>query len=87
MRKRFIVLAVALFASSNAFAVSLINKDSKSYDIKVIGSSTMSTSIQSGTVKNGICNSSCKIVVDGVGDIEASGSDKVVIKDGKLSIK
>ncbi len=75
--------AVALIATS-AHAVSLQNKDSKSYDIRVKGSSTMSTSIQSSTVKNNIC-SSCTIEVSGVGSIDASGSDRVVIKGGKLS--
>ena len=84
---RTVTLAlVALMASSSAvFAVSLQNKDSKSYNIRVKGSSsTMSTSISGGTVKGNIC-SSCKITVDGVGSIDASGSDKVIIKNGKLS--
>ncbi len=72
--------------SSFAQAVSLQNKDSKSYSIKVKGSSsTMSTSINSGTTKGSICSSSCTIIVDGVGEIDASGSDRVVIKNGKLS--
>jgi|GEM_PF-4820406 len=74
-----------LLVSSMSQAVSLQNKDNKSYDIKVKGSSTMSTSINGGTTKSSICSSSCTIEVDGVGSIEASGSDRVVIKDGKLS--
>ena len=80
------IALIALMASSAAaFAVSLQNKDSKSYNIRVKGSSsTMSTSISGGTVKGSIC-SSCKITVDGVGSIDASGSDKVIIKNGKLS--
>ena len=79
------LLMVLLFTSSLVSAVSLQNKDSKSYDIKVKGSSTMSTSISGGTTKGSICSSSCTIEVDGVGSIEASGSDRVVIKNGKLS--
>ncbi len=72
--------------SSFAQAVSLQNKDSKSYNIKVKGSSsTMSASINSGTIKGSICSSPCTIVVDGVGEIDASGSDRIVIKNGKLS--
>lgn len=79
-------LLILLLASALSHAVSLQNKDSKSYDIKVKGSSsTMSSSINSGTVKNNICSSSCKIIVDSVGEIEASGSDRVVIKDGNIS--
>lgn len=82
MKKRVIAL---LMVSSMAQAVSLQNKDNKSYDIKVKGSSTMTTTINSGTTKSSICSSSCTIEVDGVGSIDASGSDRVVIKDGKLS--
>ncbi len=84
MKKSLLVLLMSV--SSFTQAVSLQNKDSRSYDIKVKGSSsTMSTSISGGTTKGGICSSSCKIKVDGVGEIEASGSDKVVIKNGELS--
>ncbi len=83
---KYLVLTLAFFSSCSQ-AVSLHNKDSQSYDIKVKGeSSTMSTSISGGTVKGKIC-SSCEIIVEGVGSIEASGSDKVVIENGKLSIK
>ncbi len=85
MLKFPLIVAAALCLSFSASAVTLQNKDSSSYDIKVRGSSsTMSTSISGGTVKNNICNS-CKIEVKGVGEVEASGSDKVVIKDGKLT--
>lgn len=80
-----ILMIAMLMVSSLSQAVSLQNKDNKSYDIKVKGSSTMTTSISSGTTKSSICSSSCTIEVDGVGSIDASGSDKVVIKDGKLS--
>jgi hypothetical protein len=80
------LLIALVLVSSFAQAVSLQNKDSKSYNIKVKGSSsTMSTSINSGTTKGSICSSSCTIIVDGVGEIDASGSDRVVIKNGKLS--
>ncbi len=83
MRKLLITLVLV---SSFAQAVSLQNKDSKSYNIKVKGSSsTMSASINSGTTKGSVCSSSCTIIVDGVGEIDASGSDRVVIKNGKLS--
>ena len=84
---RLTIFVVALLVSSAAHAVSLQNKDSVKYDIKVrSSSSTMSASIDGGVVKNNIC-SSCTIEVDGVGSVDASGSDKVVIQDGKLSVK
>ena len=84
---RFAVLLSALTIATGAHAVSLQNKDSVKYDIKVrSSSSTMSASIDGGVVKNNIC-SSCTIEVDGVGSVDASGSDKVVIDGGKLSVK
>ncbi len=87
MEKVIPLISISLFWMTSAMAVTLENKDSSSYDIKVRTSSTMSTSISGGTVKQGICSSSCKIEVKGVGDIEASGSDWVLIKDGKLKKK
>ena len=85
MKQKLIYAVFALTVSAGAaHAASLQNKDSQSYDIRVTGSSTMSTSIGGGVIKNGICSSSCKIEVKGVGTIEASGSDKIVIQNGKL---
>lgn len=87
MSLRIAILVATLVAfPAIAGAVTLHNKDSQSYDIRVKGSSTMSTSIQGGTVKNNIC-SSCNIEVKGVGDIDASGSDYVIIQGGDLSKK
>jgi hypothetical protein len=77
-----ILLIVSL--SNMAAAASLQNKDSQKYDIRVKGTSTMSTSIDGGVIKNNICSSSCTIEVKNVGSIDASGSDKIVIKNGKL---
>lgn len=79
------ILALILVCSMT-HAVNLQNKDSKSYGIKVKGrSSTMSTSISSGTTKGSIFSSSCTIKVDGVGEIDTCGSGRVVIRNGKLS--
>lgn len=85
MKKTILTAAAFALFALPASAVSLQNKDSKAYDIKIKGSSsTSSTSIQAGTVKGSVC-SSCKIIVNGVGEIDASGSDRVVIKNGRLS--
>lgn len=88
--KPILVLAVALAASSAA-AGSLINKDSTSYDVAIdCGAGTTKTSISGGTTKSGALRSSaskCEVTVEGVGEIEVSGSDDVVIEDGELSAK
>lgn len=87
MTIRTALLCAALLIPTSAHAVSLQNKDSSSYDIRVkSSSSTMTSSINGGVVKNNIC-SSCTIEVEGVGSVDASGSDKVVIEDGRLSVK
>ncbi len=85
MLKKIITIISLTLISSSLLAVSLQNKDSKSYSIKIkSSSSTMTGSISGGTVKGSVC-SKCKITVDGVGSIDASGSDRVVIKGGSLS--
>lgn len=84
---RLALAAAVLGIAGTAAAVDLKNEDSKKYDVKVeVGASTTSTSVEGNTTKVSIC-SDCKITVVGVGTVEASGSDVVVIKDGKLSKK
>ena len=88
--KLILATTIALTATST-LAGSLINKDSTSYDIAIsCGGGTNKTSISGGTTKSGILSSSassCTVEVDGVGEIEVSGSDDVVIKNGKLEKK
>lgn len=83
-------LAVALLSPlSPAVATDLVNKDSATYAIAVTsGVSTMKTSIAGKTVKMGVCASTaarCVVTVEGVGEIEVTGADDVVIKNGRLS--
>lgn len=86
--KLAVFLAAALIAGP-VLAGSLINKDSNSYDITInCGSGTSKMSISGGTTKSGILRSSastCEVDVEGVGEIEVSGADDVVIKNGRLS--
>ena len=88
MKTLALATAALAFVAAPAAATSLINKDSTSYDIAVSsGGGTMKTSINGKTTKSGVCSSSastCKIEVEGVGYIEVSGSDDVVIEDGDL---
>ena len=81
-----LALAVAtLGLATTAAAVDLKNEDSKKYDVKVEeGAATTSTSIEGNTTKVSIC-SECRITVVGVGTVEASGSDVLVIRNGELS--
>jgi hypothetical protein len=79
-----ILMVTSLFLCSAVLAADLINKDSKSYEVKIHDVGTTHSSIEGNTTKVSIC-SDCKIEVVGVGTIKASGSDKIVIKDGSLS--
>lgn len=89
-RIAFTFLAAA-FLALPAGATSLTKKDSERYDIAVSsGGGTMKTSISGGTTKSGVCPSSatrCTIEVDGVGEVEVSGSDDVVIRNGDLEVR
>ena len=84
-RTGLLAAAFWLCGLAAAEAVSLQNKDNQSYDIRVTGSSTMTGSINGGVIKNGICRKACTIEVEGVGSIDADGSDRVVIRSGRLS--
>jgi hypothetical protein len=78
------ILTTLLFCFS-AYAVDLKNEDDTKYEVKITsGASTTNTSIEGHTTSLGVC-SECEIEVVGVGTIKASGSETVVIKDGKLS--
>ena len=84
MLKKLIILISFIFVSNGLLAVSLQNKDSKSYKISVkSSSSTMRATINGGTVKGSICNE-CSVSVEGIGKVDANGTDKIIIKDGKI---
>jgi hypothetical protein len=85
VKKGFVIVILVLFIAAHALAVDLVNKDGKKYEVKIhSGASTTNSSIEGGTTKLSIC-SDCKIEVVGVGEVDAEGSDKVIIKDGSLT--
>ena len=78
------LLAVCLFAF-NTYGVDLKNSDGTRYEVKISsGATATNTSIEGNTTQSNIC-SACEIEVVGVGKITASGSETIIIKDGKLS--
>ncbi len=84
MKKCIAVFTMVCLMCSPVFAVDLVNKDSKKYEVKIHDAGTTHSSIEGNTTKTSVC-SDCEIEVVGVGKVKASGSEKVVIKDGKLS--
>ena len=76
--------ALVLFLAATVSAGDLRNEDSRRYEVKVYESSTTrNTSIEPNTTMLSIC-SSCEIEVVGIGRIKLSGSERAVIKNGRL---
>ena len=76
---------VGLLSVYSVLPSDLRNEDGKRYEVKVYdGGTTRNTWIDGTTTVQSIC-SSCEIEVVGVGKMKVSGSDKLVIKNGKLS--
>jgi hypothetical protein len=88
------VLICALAApcvAASVGATDLVNKDSVSYAISVsAGGGVMKGDIAGKTTKIGVCASSavkCVVKVEGVGEIEVTGADDVIVQNGRLSKK
>lgn len=77
-------LAVFLLLAASVAAGDLWNEDAKRYEVRVHETSTTrNTSIDGNSSVLSIC-SSCEIEVVGIGRIKISGSERAVIKNGKL---
>ena len=74
--------AISTLLMMSIFAADLRNEDGKRYEVKVIESST-TTWIYANSTTLSIC-SNCEIEVVGIGKIRISGSERAVIKNGKL---
>lgn len=89
MRPLPAVFVLALAFAAQAWATDLVNKDNETYQIAVTaGGGVMKASIASKTVKIGVCPSTaatCVVSVEGIGEIEVTGADDVVIQNRRLS--
>lgn len=85
MNKLLLTLTFLLLGAPSAIAVDLVNRDSKSYEVRVTSNGkSFDTSIDAATVINNICSSSCRIEVKGVDSIQATQNQTVVIENGSL---
>lgn len=85
MEKIIWVSLLLVLSTTPSFAVDLINKDQKSYDVEITTlDGTTKTTIAGQTVKNNICSGKCEIEVKGVGTINASTQDKIIIQNGQI---
>ena len=77
--------AVFLLLAGVVSAGDLRNEDGKRYEVKIHESSTTrNTWIDGNTTMASVCGS-CEIEVAGVGKIRISGTERAVIKNGKLA--
>ena len=83
--KTIVAVAVLMLGTVAAMPADLKNEDGKRYEVKVHdGGTTRNTWIDGNSTVLSIC-SSCEIEVVGVGKMRVSGSEKLIIKNGKLS--
>ena len=79
------LFALSIFLMVSVYAADLRNEDGKRYEVKVHeGSTTRNTWIDGNSTVLSIC-SSCEVEVVGIGKIKISGSERLVIKNGKIS--
>lgn len=70
-----------------AQAVDVLNEDGRDYDVIVVENGVENVfTLFSGGSEEDVC-ASCTISIDGVGSIEASGKETIVISGGKLAKK
>ncbi|HMS10721.1 MAG TPA: hypothetical protein PKE66_14640 [Pyrinomonadaceae bacterium] len=83
--KTIVAAAILMLGTVVAMPADLKNEDGKRYEVKVHdGGTTRNTWIDGNSTVLSIC-SSCEIEVVGVGKMRVSSSDKLIIKNGKLS--
>ena len=74
------------FAAAPALAVVIENQDSAQYSYTVIGGvSDQDGVVGARTTTNDLCDS-CTVRIDGVGEFPVSGSDRIVIRNGRATI-
>jgi len=77
------VLSVLALAPA-AQAVDVLNEDGRDYDVVVVENGVESAfTLFSGGSEEDVCTT-CTIEIEGIGSIEASGKETVVISGGKL---
>ena len=79
------LFALSIFLMVGTFAADLRNEDGKRYEVKVHeGSTTRNTWIDGNSTVLSIC-SNCEVEVVGIGKVKISGSERLFIKNGKIS--
>lgn len=84
--KLILALGIVLLSSTNVLAVELANKDNQAYTIKVTqGSETQEISLEPGATQE-VCQANCQIEIDGIGSINATGTETLSIENGAIVV-
>jgi hypothetical protein len=87
MKSLIVMFGLLVLSTSQALAVDVVNNDEQIYTIRVISreNGTGVLTMPAMTSKENVCTKSCRIEVVGVGSIEASYNEVVIIRRGKLT--
>lgn len=78
---------VLLALTPAAQAVDILNEDGRDYDVIVVENGAESSfTLFSGGAEDDVC-AACTLEIEGLGSIDASGKDTIVISGGKLTKK
>lgn len=82
-------LLVVMTLGSPAMAVDIENTDEKDYEVTILpgdGQNNTTIILQAGTTEEDVCTS-CRIKIEGVGEVDAKEGDDFEISGGKISEK
>lgn len=84
MKKLIVACGIVLLSSTSVLAVDLTNKDEEAYTVKITeGSNTEEISLEPGATET-VCDSPCQIDVDGIGSINATGTETITIENSTI---
>jgi hypothetical protein len=88
MKTLVLSLAFLLLAATQAIAVDLVNKDNKSYKVRVTSDNgSFTTFISPMDAMGNVCSGSCRIEVETIGSIRAAYGQSIAIEAGKLIVE
>lgn len=87
MKTKLSIYLISIATSFSVFGVDIENKDKKSYQIEYDDAGTKHNGILNpGKKMSSICGE-CKVRIQGIGTLQAAGSDKIVIQNGAAKVE
>lgn len=87
MRIKISIFIILFCVSTAAISVDIVNKDSQSYRIRYNDAGTEHNEILNAGKKNSSICGECEVYIQGIGTVQAAGSDKIVIQNGKAKVE